>query len=130
MTLDMAQIFHRATAKTAVGRNLAQKCEVCPGSWELSGTRVDGDELLNSPGEVQTYERKDTPKRRSAQVVHRAGNAKKELVYILMVLLACGEEHKCQQLGSWLDSYVHGKASVRPLQNLEDAENKQGKFSR
>jgi len=82
----MTQIFHRATGKTAVGRNLAQKCEVCSGSWELSGTCVDGDGLLNPPGEVQTYERKDTLKRRSAHVVHRVGNAKKELVYIPLVL--------------------------------------------
>ena len=82
----MAQIFHRATGKTAVGRNLGQKYEVCPANSELSGTCVYGDELLNSPGEVQTCERKDTLKRRSVQADHRAGNARKELVRIPLVL--------------------------------------------
>jgi len=77
----MTQIFHRATGKTAVGRNLTQKCEVCPASSELSGTCV-----VNSPGEVQTYERKDTLKRRSVQVNHTVGNAKKELMHIPLVL--------------------------------------------
>jgi len=86
MNFHMTQIFHRATGKTTVGRNLDQKCEVCPAGWELSGTCVDCDELLNSPGEVQTYDRKDTPKRRSAQVDHTIGNAKKELVHIRLVL--------------------------------------------
>jgi len=83
MTFLITQMFHRANGKTAVGRNLGQ---MEPASRELSATCTSDEGLLDSPEEVQIYERSDTLKKRSAQLDHTAGNAKKEPVRIPLVL--------------------------------------------
>lgn len=77
MTANIAQMFHRAIGKTAVGRNLGQ----------MSPPTCAGDEgLLNSPEEAQINETSVAVKKRRAQVDHRAGNAKNELARISLDL--------------------------------------------
>lgn len=88
MTFLMTQMFHRAIGKTAVGRSLGQ---MYPASWVLLVTWTGNEEILGSPEGVQTYERSDTLKKRSAQMDHRAGNDKKEPAHIPF-LQAYGQE--------------------------------------
>jgi len=70
MTIETIQIFHRETRNAAVGRDLDQK-------YELASSLGRGSTGCGGDG-VQMYVRSEVLKRRSAQMDHRIGSAKKE----------------------------------------------------